>query len=40
MIIDRINSMSSAYHLEMNDMIALKRAGISDAVIQAMLHAK
>jgi hypothetical protein len=40
LIIDRINNTPAAFTLEIDDLLALRKAGISDAVIQAMLHAK
>jgi hypothetical protein len=40
LIIDKINNNPAAYHLELDDLVALHKAGISDAVIQAMIHAK
>jgi hypothetical protein len=40
LIIDKISSNPAAYHLELDDIVALHKAGISDAIIQAMLHAK
>jgi hypothetical protein len=30
----------SAFNLELDDLVALRKAWISDAVIQAMMHAK
>ncbi|HTS27389.1 MAG TPA: PEGA domain-containing protein [Bryobacteraceae bacterium] len=40
LIIDKIATNPSAFHLEFDDMVELRKAGISDAIIQAMLHAK
>jgi hypothetical protein len=37
-IIDKINGAASAFTLETTDLIALKKAGVSDAVVQAMMH--
>ena len=33
-------SCSTAFRLELEDLIKLRTAGIADSVIQAMLHAK
>ena len=40
LIIDKIATNPTAFHLEFDDMVGLRKAGISDAIIQAMLHAK
>jgi hypothetical protein len=40
LIIDKINNTPSAFNLEMDDLVALHKAGITDAVIQAMMHAR
>jgi hypothetical protein len=40
LIIDKINTAPAAFRLEFNDLVALRKAGVSDAVIQAMMHAK
>ena len=40
LIIDKINTTPSAINLEFDDLVTLRKAGISDAVIQAMMHAK
>lgn len=40
LIIDKIKDNPAAFHLELDDLVELHKAGISDAVIQAMLHAK
>jgi hypothetical protein len=40
LIIDKINNSPSAFHLELDDIVELHNAGISDAIIQAMMHAK
>jgi len=40
LIIDKITNTPSAFNLELDDLVALRRAGISDGVIQAMMHAK
>jgi hypothetical protein len=37
-IIDKITAAASAFSLETKDLIELKRAGVSDAVVQAMMH--
>jgi hypothetical protein len=40
LIIDKIKSNPAAFRLELDDLATLHNAGISDAIIQAMLHAK
>lgn len=40
LIIDKINNNPAAFHLELENLVDLHKAGISDAVIQAMMHAK
>ncbi len=40
LIIDRINASPAAFNLEFDDLVALRKAQISDAVVQAMMHAK
>jgi hypothetical protein len=40
LIIDKINTAASAFSLEFDDLAKLHAAGISDAVIKAMMHAK
>jgi hypothetical protein len=40
LIIDKINNAPSAFALELDDLVALHKARVSDAVIQAMMHAK
>jgi hypothetical protein len=40
LIIDKINTTPAAFNLEFDDLVSLRKAGISDAVIQAMMHAK
>ena len=40
LIIDRINNTPAAFRLDLADLVELRKAGVSDAVIQAMLHAK
>jgi hypothetical protein len=40
LIIDKINNNPAAFNLELDDLVELHKAGISDAVIQVMLHAK
>lgn len=40
LIIDKISNTPSAYSLEMDDLVSLRKSGISDPVIQAMMHAK
>jgi hypothetical protein len=40
LIIDKINNNPAAFRLELDDLVELHKAGISDAIIQAMLHAK
>ena len=40
LVIDKIVNTPAAFNLEFDDLVALRKAGISDAVIQAMLHAK
>ena len=40
LIIDRINNNPAAFRLEYDDLVELHKADISDAIIQAMLHAK
>jgi len=37
-IIDKITAAASAFSLETKDLIELKKAGVSDAVVQAMMH--
>jgi hypothetical protein len=37
LIIDKINTTASAFKLEVSDMVELRKAGVSDAVIQAMM---
>jgi PEGA domain len=37
-IIDKINGAASAFSLETKDLIELKKAGVADAVVQAMMH--
>jgi hypothetical protein len=37
-IMDKINGAASAFSLETKDLIDLKKAGVSDAVGQAMMH--
>ena len=37
-IIDKINAAASGFSLETKDLIELKKAGVSDAVVQAMMH--
>lgn len=37
LIIDKINATSTAFRLEVSDMVELRKAGVSDAVIQAMM---
>lgn len=38
LIIDKINSTPTAFHLGTDDLVELHNAGISDAIIQAMMH--
>ena len=38
LIIEKINSTATAFNLEIPDMVLLRDAGVSDAVIQAMMH--
>jgi hypothetical protein len=40
LIFDKITNTPSAFNLEFDDLVALRKAGISDALIQAMMHAK
>ncbi len=40
LIIDKINNSPAAFRLELDDIVVLHKAGISDAIIQAMMHAK
>jgi len=40
LIIDKIANTPAAFRLEFDDLVALRKTGISDAVIQAMMHAK
>jgi hypothetical protein len=40
LIIDKINNNPAAFKLELDDLVELHKAGISDAIIQAMMHAK
>jgi hypothetical protein len=40
LVIDKISNNPAAYNLELDDLVKLHAAGISDAIIQAMLHAK
>jgi hypothetical protein len=40
LIIDKINNNPAAFHLELDNLVELHKAGISDAIIQAMMHAK
>lgn len=40
LIIDKISGTPAAFSLEFDDLVELRKAGISDAVIQAMMHAK
>ena len=37
LIIDKINTTSTAFKLEVSDMVELRRAGVSDVVIQVMM---
>jgi hypothetical protein len=37
LIIDKINATATAFRLEVSDMVELRKAGVSDAVIQAMM---
>ncbi len=37
LIIDKINTTATAFKLEVSDMVELRKAGVSDAVIQAMM---
>ena len=37
LIIDKINTTATAFRLEVTDMVELRKAGVSDAVIQAMM---
>jgi hypothetical protein len=37
LIIDKINTTATAFRLEVPDMVELRKAGVSDAVIQAMM---
>lgn len=37
LIIDKINTTATAFRLEVSDMVELRKAGVSDAVIQAMM---
>jgi hypothetical protein len=37
LIIDKINTTATAFTLEVSDMVELRKAGISDVVIQAMI---
>jgi hypothetical protein len=38
LIIDKINGSATAFKLEISDMLELRKAGVSDAVIQAMMQ--
>ena len=40
LIIAKIKSVPSAFKLELDDLVALRNAGITDAVIQEMIHSK
>lgn len=40
LIVDKIANNPAAFNLELNDLIDLRKVGVSDVVIQAMLHAK
>ena len=40
LIIDKITSQPAAFSLEFDDLVDLREAGVSDAIIQAMMHAK
>jgi len=40
LVVDKITNTPAAFNLELDDLIALRKAGISDLVIQAMMHAK
>jgi hypothetical protein len=40
LIVDKIMSSPAQYRLEADDLVALKKAGISDAIIAAMMHAQ
>jgi hypothetical protein len=40
LIIDKINTNPAAFHLEFDDLVELHKAGLSDVIIQAMMHAK
>jgi hypothetical protein len=40
LIIDKIANTPSAFNLELDDLVALRKEGLSDAVLQAMMHAK
>jgi PEGA domain len=37
LIIDKINTTATAFKLEVSDMVELRKAGVSDAIIQAMM---
>ncbi len=37
LIIDKINTTSTVFRLEVSDMVELRKAGVSDAVIQVMM---
>jgi hypothetical protein len=37
LIIDKISAAATAFSLEVSDMVELRKAGVSDAVIQAMM---
>lgn len=37
LIIDKINTAATAFRLEVSDMVELRKAGVSDAVIQVMM---
>ena len=39
-IVDKIAASPANYRLEADDLVALKKAGISDAIISAMMHAQ
>jgi imidazole glycerol phosphate synthase subunit HisF len=38
LIIDKITTTATAFRLEIADMVELRKAGVSDGVIQAMLR--
>jgi hypothetical protein len=40
LIIDKITTTPSGFNLELDDLVTLRKAGLSDIVIQAMMHAK